>query len=74
MAWAMRKLAPGLGSWITRQDLENRQCFGFKNSFRTIYITGRAAKLRIIATTAEDVQEMSTMLDRVQQLHGHKPL
>eukprot|EP00973_Karenia_brevis_P028615 3944939-Karenia_brevis.AAC.1 len=64
MAWAMRKLAPGPGSWITQQDVENLQCLGFKHSFRTIDITGWAAKLRIIATTAEDVQEMSTMLDR----------
>lgn len=54
MDWAMRQLAAGPGTWATRRDLENLTSYGFKDEFRTIENTARAAKMRIIATVAKD--------------------
>jgi hypothetical protein len=31
MSWALRKLAPGPGNWISQRDLENLKSFGFKS-------------------------------------------
>jgi hypothetical protein len=45
---ALRKLAPGPGTWITKGDLENLDLFGIGQGFRTIEITGKAAKLRLM--------------------------
>jgi hypothetical protein len=45
---ALRKLAPGPGNWITSADLENLQLFGIGASFRTIEVTARAAKARLL--------------------------
>ena len=55
MDWAMRQLAAGPGTWATRRDLENLTSYGFKDEFRTIENTARAAKMRIVATVAKDV-------------------
>ena len=43
MGWALRKLAPGPGTWATRKDLENPTEYGQQQGFRTITCTARAA-------------------------------
>ena len=45
---ALRKLAPGPGSWISREDLENLHLFGIGQGFRTIELTAKASKLRLM--------------------------
>ena len=46
--WALRRLAPGPGNWISPEDLENLDKFGIGNGFRLLRHTHRAAKLRVI--------------------------
>eukprot|EP00973_Karenia_brevis_P034153 4710863-Karenia_brevis.AAC.1 len=46
VSWSLRRLASGPGNWVTQADLENLCEFGFKQEFRTIEHTARAAKLR----------------------------
>jgi hypothetical protein len=46
--YAMRRLAPGPGNWITLKDLENLNCYGIGNGFRLIEHSACAAKLRLL--------------------------
>eukprot|EP00973_Karenia_brevis_P013977 1897181-Karenia_brevis.AAC.1 len=45
---ALRKLAPGPGNWISKNDLEHLHLFGIGQGFRTIVLTAKAAKLRLM--------------------------
>ena len=45
---ALRKFMPGPGNWISFEDMENLHYFGIGSSFRTIEVTARAAKLRLM--------------------------
>jgi hypothetical protein len=54
IAWALRRLASGPGTWVTRLDLENLTFFGFQQEFRTLENTAKAAKLRVANDIAAD--------------------
>jgi hypothetical protein len=45
---ALRKFAPGPGTWVSIEDLENLDQFGIGTGFRTIALTAEAAKLRLM--------------------------
>ena len=45
---ALRKFAPGPGTWVSIEDLENLDQFGIGTGFRTIALTAKAAKLRLM--------------------------
>ena len=45
---ALRKLAPGPGNWVRLEDLENLDRFGIGTGFRTIALTAKAAKFRLM--------------------------
>ena len=45
---ALRKFMPGPGNWISFEDMENLHYFGIGSRFRTIEVTARAAKLRLM--------------------------
>lgn len=45
---ALRKLAPGPGTWISAEDLEHLGLYGIGNGFRSISHTAKAAKLRLL--------------------------
>ena len=45
---ALRKLAPGQGTWISAEDQEHLGLYGIGNGFRSISHTARAAKLRLL--------------------------
>jgi hypothetical protein len=47
---ALRKLAPGPGTWISFEDLEHPGMFGVGNGFKQISHTAQAAKLRLLHT------------------------
>ena len=64
MSWALRKLGPGPGTRISQRDLENLKSFGFKNEFKTIALTARAAKLRVVEPVAADVTQKCGELGR----------
>ena len=48
-ASAMRRLAPGPGTWILQNDLEHLKQYGIGNGFRLIGLTAYAAKLRLMS-------------------------
>ena len=61
---SLRRLAPGPGNWITKNDLENIASLGLPADVRTIALTARAAKLRIHATVAPDAHaKYASLLD-----------
>ena len=61
---ALRKLAPGPGTWVTVRDLEHLKAFGMKHQFRTLDCTSKAAKLRVAASIAADCGEQREALQR----------
>ena len=55
-SWALRVLAIGPGNWVTQHDLENLTFFGFKQEFRTLEATAKAAKLLVVNEIALEVR------------------
>ena len=45
---ALRRLAPGPGNWISKEDLENLREYGLPQQFRTIQHTAQVAKPRLL--------------------------
>jgi hypothetical protein len=67
---ALRKQAPGPGNWIACEDLENLTCFGIGASFRTIWATAKAAKLRIFHDLGSREMKKKAELIRTAQMHS----
>jgi hypothetical protein len=73
MGWAMRRLASGPGTWFMQRDLENLVSFGLKAEFRTIEMTARAAKLRVLMDVAKDAATQQDELERTQSEYLRRP-
>jgi hypothetical protein len=61
---ALRKLAPGPGTWISREDLEHLHMFGIGPGFRTIGHTAKAAKRRLMRDLG--FAEVKKQAERIQ--------
>ena len=66
VSWALRRLAAGPGTWVVQIDLENLKIYGFRNEFRTIELTARASKLRVVDTVARDTAKQHDEILSVQ--------
>ena len=71
--WALRRLAPGLGTWVIQRDLENLKSFGFKSEFKSLKYVAQAAKLRVIKTVVPDYYAKGRELDVVKMEYLRKP-
>ena len=66
-------MAPGPGNWILRRDVENLTKFSFSAEFRTIDLTARAVKLRVVQDVVPDVTELFQSLQEMQSSHFRRP-
>lgn len=71
---ALRKLAPGPGSWASMADLCNLEsAYKFRGEFRDPRWTALASKLRVVETVAKDCKQRRDELLQLQTDHIRRP-
>lgn len=70
----LRRLAPGPGNWITPADATHlHSSYSFVCSFQDPRWTSLAAKLRVIATMAQDCDQKRRVFEATQIEYGRRP-
>lgn len=71
---SIRLLAPGPGNWLTVGDATHLESdYSFPCGFQHPACTSKAAKLRVIATIAQDCYSKKKELDDAQLICGRRP-